>query len=67
MLTQTVIAVLEELLGAEMAGKTLGEFLYDFLDMDISVSEECLHLGVSTPVDPAGVKGNFFSKLHSHI
>ena len=55
-LTQTLLGVMEELLDTEMAGKTFGEFLHDFVDSDLSVSEECLHLSVSTPVEPVEVQ-----------
>jgi len=35
--------------------KTIQQVAHDWLDIDLSVDEECLHLAVSTPMKPDGV------------
>ena len=32
----------------------MGDIIVDWLDIDLSVSEDCLHLAVSTPLRPDG-------------
>ena len=32
----------------------MGDVIQDWLDIDLSVSEDCLHLAVSTPLRPDG-------------
>ncbi len=34
----------------------VGELFEELLDVSLSVSEECLHLSVSTPLDPTNGK-----------
>ena len=34
----------------------VGAILHDWLDIDLYVSEECLHLAVSTPIRPDGTQ-----------
>merc|ERR1711962_1611805 len=43
-----------EILGPLDGSKKVGDVLMDWLDIDLAVSEDCLHLAVSTPVKPEG-------------
>ena len=43
------------MLNHTLEGKTVGEVLEGLLDINLSVSEDCLHLAVSTPFIPGGV------------
>ena len=48
----TTLIILEDLLLTDLHGKTVQEVLSDLLGEQISVSEQCLHLAVSTPRMP---------------
>lgn len=50
LVTLVVIEFLEAFLEVDMSG-TIDDVLHDWLDVDLAVSEECLHLAVNTPVD----------------
>lgn len=44
------ISVLSAFLETEVHKEdTLGEFLFEWLDVSLAVSEDCLHLAVNTP------------------
>ncbi len=57
---EVVIAIMERILDTNMVGKTVGEWLEEFLDMSVSFSEDCLHLAVSTPKIPTAAEVNIF-------
>ena len=44
------------MLNTTLEGKTVGQVLEDLLDINLSVSEDCLHLAVSTPNIPKEVR-----------
>ena len=50
----SVVYFLERLLEVDLANKTVGEVIHDPpFDIDFSMSEDCLQLSVSTPLDPS--------------
>ncbi|XP_059085741.1 carboxylesterase 1E-like [Tigriopus californicus] len=50
--TESVITLLEDLFEVPVGGLTVAEIINNLLDVDFSVSEDCLHLAVSTPYLP---------------
>ena len=49
---EILLRIIGDLLETEVVGLTVAEVLENLLDVEVSVSEECLHLAVSTPVLP---------------
>jgi len=41
-------------LGPVDGSKLMGDILVDLLDIDLAISEDCLHLAVTTPIQPDG-------------
>lgn len=54
-LLSTIEVLIEVPPGTLNIDKKLKDVAHDFLDIDFSVAEECLHLAVSTPIHPEGV------------
>ena len=55
-LLQTIELLVEVPKGTLDPSKTVKEVAHDWLDVDLHIDEECLHLAVSTPVTPNGVE-----------
>jgi hypothetical protein len=57
-LPTSILGILETFLevpeGIFFANNTVGQVMHDWLDIDLSISEDCLHLAVSTPWRPDG-------------
>ena len=54
--TKKVISKLTLLYFHRTSPDQVGAILHDWLDIDLYVSEECLHLAISTPVKPDGTQ-----------
>ena len=48
---ETIVHILSSLFEVELQDKTLGEIASEVFDIDYSMSEDCLQLAVSTPLD----------------
>ena len=44
-----IVSILEPIFGQEFAGKTVPQILEDWLDVNLSVSEDCLNLNIAKP------------------
>jgi carboxylesterase type B len=57
-LPTSILSLLEDFMevpeGIFFANNTVGQVMHDWLDIDLSISEDCLHLAVSTPWRPDG-------------
>ena len=53
-LLRTIEVLVEVPTGTLSPDKKVKDIAHDFLDVDFSVAEECLHLAVSTPMVPTG-------------
>ena len=54
LLLRTVELLIEVPTGTLAPEKTIKDVAHDWLDVDLHVAEECLHLAVSTPITPNG-------------
>jgi len=55
-LLNSILELDPSVLGPITGTKKVGAILHDWLDIDLYVSEECLHLAVSTPTRPDGTQ-----------
>jgi hypothetical protein len=52
----SILQLEPDILGPSNGSKTIGAVLHDWLDIDLNVSEDCLHLAVNTPIRPDGTE-----------
>merc|ERR1719209_2465251 len=53
-LLNSILELDPSVLGPVTGTKKVGAILHDWLDIDLYVSEDCLHLSISTPFRPDG-------------